>query len=189
MMIGNQHRYTRRGVDDDRSGRQIIQMTRCEDSIISSYESSTASIPFSRYSPAEFWRQKGVVRTCCGADRVAKRDIVGSPAETAGSVACCESDSIVKEEQWSPGPWLCEWMFPILELCPARDPQVPVVVADQISLVIYQTAAVPGEEATRGDRVEISPRIDPIAPRCAPHWRCGMLDLAGVIDHTLGLPE
>jgi hypothetical protein len=176
MLIGNQERYTRCGVDDDRSGRQIVQMARCKDSIIGPHHPSTASIPLSRYSPIQLWRQKEAPTVQGGTDRVAEFVVVGSSAESAGPVACRQRNGVVKEEQGSPGPWLCERMFPILELCPTGDPQVPVVVADQLSLVIYQTAAVSGEETTRGDRVEISPRIDAIAARHLSQTRCGVSD-------------
>ena len=168
MVIGNQDRYTRCCVDNDRSGWQIIQKVGGEDSITSSDESSAASIPFSCYSLVELWCQGGVLWARRGADCIAKREVVGSPAETTGPVTSRQSNRVVKEEQRGPGPWLCEWMLPILELCPASDPQVPVVVANQIPVVIYQTAAIPGEEATSGDGVKVPPWIDTIAQRPAP---------------------
>lgn len=158
--------------DDDRSGRQIVQLTRNEDSIIGPDEPPTASISLSRNSSVEFRCQEVAPKVRRRPDSVAELLVVGSPAQAARPVACRQRNGIVKEEQGSPGPWLCERMLPILELCPTGDPQVPVVVADQLSLVIDQTPAVAGEETASGDGVEIAPRIDAIAARNVSQGRC-----------------
>jgi hypothetical protein len=59
MVIGDQDRWARLGVDDDRPSRQIIQTTGGQDSIIGSHKATTASIPFSCDLPVEFWCEEG----------------------------------------------------------------------------------------------------------------------------------
>ncbi len=56
-------------------------------------------------------------------------------------------------------------MSPAAELGPTDDPQRPAVVAHDRPVVVDETTAVAGEEATLGRRVHVAPRIDTVRAR------------------------
>jgi hypothetical protein len=88
-----------------------------------------------------------------------------SPAEGARAVAGGEGNGLVEKEERGPGAGLGERMFPILELEPAGDPGVELMMANDLPFVVDQTATVSGEGPSGRDGVEIAPRVDSVAPR------------------------
>jgi hypothetical protein len=58
-----------------------------------------------------------------------------------------ECHGIVEEEQWGPGPGRIQRMTPIPKLCPTDDPQCPLVMANELAVVVNQAPTVPGEES------------------------------------------
>jgi hypothetical protein len=77
-------------------------------------------------------------------------------------MARCQRYDVIEEEQGSPRPRLIERVRPIAELGNARDPQRPLVMADESTGVIDQTATVAGEQPSRRVRLEVAPWVNPI---------------------------
>jgi hypothetical protein len=125
-------------------------------------------VAFSGESPVQFWSENGAVRGDRRRNRVSIRDVVVSSAKPAGSMAGGKRSGVIEEEQRCPCPRRCERMRPPLIFGTTDDPQRPSVMAHDLAGVINEAAAVAGEQPTRGDGVEVTPRVNSVAPRHAP---------------------
>jgi hypothetical protein len=107
-------------------------------------------------------RRQAALGACHG---IPVRPVVVAAAQRTRPVAGSQGDGVVEEEDRSPAPRGGERMTPAPELRPARDPQRAAVVADDVSVIVDQAAPVPGQQTSPGRGVEVSERIDPVAPR------------------------
>lgn len=163
---------------DSRSARQVLR-------------SRPRSMPLPR-------RRRSVVIELDGTQRwidgVAVRAIRVTPARRAGAVSGGQRDRVVEEEDRRPAVGPGQRHAPVAKLGQARDPQGrAAVVAHDLLGLIDDAAAVAGEQAAGAHRVQVSPRIHPVAarhhttPSCQPATsvHIAVVTLARFV-HTIG---
>jgi hypothetical protein len=119
-----------------------------ESPVLSPDESTAAAVSLGGDPLVELRSQDGAAIGFCQAHRTSIGEVVGPTAKPTGAVTGRQGNSIIEEEQRGPGLRSFERMPPILVLGATSDPQRPVVMSDQPSGIINQTATVTGEDPT-----------------------------------------
>ncbi len=148
MVARDQVGLVGRWINDDCSDRKGIDTTGPENPVLSPDESTAAAVSLGGNPLVELRRQDGTAIGLCQGHRTSIGEVVGSAAESTRSMTGRQGNSIVEEEQRSPGLWSFERMLPIPVLDVTCDPQRPSVMTGQLSGIIYQTATVAGEDPT-----------------------------------------
>lgn len=126
-------------------------------------KTATTAQPLSREPPVELDGEHRPSRSAGDGHGLAIAHVLLSAAVAAGTMSGCESDGLVEEEQGGPAVGRRQRLPVVPELEPTRDPERTVVVPDDGTVVVDETATVPGEAAASSHCMEIAPRINPVS--------------------------
>ena len=105
------------------------------------------------------------------ADGVTVTPILLASTQTAGSMARRQRDRVIQKEERGPASRPRQRPPPVLEPGLTDDPKRRTVVSDNILVIVDDTATVTGEQSTATGSVQISPRVDTVAPGHGSHHR------------------
>lgn len=175
-------------VDRHRAVRQVIEVRLPKNTIRPPVESAPGSQSFA-CEPSIELRGIGSRPPALGDRRCGSVFPEGiAAAQTARTVASCERNGVVQEEERRPGPWRIERLGPIPIAQHADDPRTTNVMPHERRVGIDETASVAGEETSAGVDVEVPEGIDAVretarlvlahASEATPRSRSRLIDFA-----------